>query len=55
MPEIGHLYAALLTPLSPDEQAVGYWSDWRRHRQWQARRSHYKRYGHDWPQVPLQY
>ncbi|CAI7973871.1 conserved hypothetical protein [Frankia sp. Hr75.2] len=49
MPEIQRLYAALLAPLYPDEQTVGDWSRWRRHRQWQARRSHYKRHSHDWP------
>jgi hypothetical protein len=49
VPEIQHLYAALLTPLYPDEHTTGRWSRWRRHRQWQARRSHYKHHGHTWP------
>jgi len=49
VPEIQHLYAALATPLNPDEQTVIEWSNWRRRRQWQARRSHYKHHGVAWP------
>ncbi|CAI7980985.1 hypothetical protein FRAHR75_940021 [Frankia sp. Hr75.2] len=51
LPEIRRLIATLLHRLHPAD-FVWAWSDWRRRRQHQARRCHYKRRGHS--QVPLQ-
>jgi hypothetical protein len=55
VPEIRRLLLALaITPARRVERVIA-WSHWRRRRQWQAKRSHYRRRGHTWPQLPLQY
>ncbi|WP_413230047.1 IS701 family transposase [Kitasatospora herbaricolor] len=43
VPEIRHLLGALLNPPNPSPRRLLHWSNWRRHHQATARRSHYRR------------
>nr|WP_107418233.1 hypothetical protein [Streptomyces sp. CB02115] len=43
VPEIRHLLGVLLNPINASQRRLLYWSNWRRHHQATARRSHYRR------------
>jgi hypothetical protein len=43
LPEIRRLLISLIQACSPDPESVWSWSRWRRRRQYQARRCHYRR------------
>lgn len=55
VPEIRHLLAALALHSPANTTSILHWSHWRRRRQAQARRSHYRRRSHLTNEVPLQY
>jgi hypothetical protein len=55
VPEIRRLLLAFTLPGATGREHVLAWSYFRRHRQWQARISHYHRRGQTPPEVPLQY
>lgn len=55
VPEIRRLLLAFTLTRPTDAKHVHAWSYYRRHRQWQARVSHYHRRGYLPPEVPLQY
>ena len=55
VPEVRRLLLAFTLTRPTDRDHVLAWSYFRRHRQWQARVSHYHRRGQTPPEVPLQY
>ena len=46
VPEIRRLLISLIQARSPDSESVWSWSRWRRRRQYQARRCHYRQRGY---------
>jgi hypothetical protein len=46
LPELRRLLISLVQHRTPEAAAVWSWSRWRRRRQYQARRSHYRRRGY---------
>lgn len=55
LPEVRRLLVKLVLAAHHTLEHVWNWSTWRRKRQHQARNCHYRRRGHQPPEVPLQY